>query len=77
MGPAWLMSVAFVDPGNLESDLQAGAVTGYELIWVVWWSTMIGLLLQVMSSYRRYPWVELSVHDALLTMFALCLLLPP
>ena len=33
-GPGWLMSIAYLDPGNLESDLQAGAVAGYQLIWV-------------------------------------------
>ena len=27
------------DPGNLESDLQAGAQTGYTLLWVLMWST--------------------------------------
>ncbi|KAL3659197.1 Manganese transporter smf2 [Phytophthora oleae] len=30
-GPGWLMSIAYVDPGNLESDLQAGAYAGYQL----------------------------------------------
>ncbi len=29
MGPGWLMSLAYLDPGNLESDLQQGAYTGY------------------------------------------------
>ena len=36
------MSIAYLDPGNLESDLQAGAVAGYQLIWVLWWSTVLG-----------------------------------
>jgi hypothetical protein len=31
-GPGWLMSIAYLDPGNLEADLQAGAFVGYELI---------------------------------------------
>lgn len=30
-GPGFLMSIAYIDPGNLESDLQAGAVTGFSL----------------------------------------------
>lgn len=46
-GPGWLMSIAYLDPGNLESDLQAGAYTGYRLLWVLFWSTVLGLLLQV------------------------------
>ena len=44
------MSIAYLDPGNLESDLQAGAYTGYQLIWVLFWSTIIGLILQVLAA---------------------------
>jgi natural resistance-associated macrophage protein len=46
MGPGFLMSIAFVDPGNLESDLQAGAYGGYSLLWVLLWSTVIGAVMQ-------------------------------
>jgi len=49
-GPGFLMSIAYLDPGNLESDLQAGAYTGYQLIWVLFWSTVIGLILQIMAA---------------------------
>jgi natural resistance-associated macrophage protein len=49
-GPGWLMSIAYLDPGNLESDLQAGAYTGYQLIWVLFWSTALGLLLQILAA---------------------------
>jgi len=49
-GPGFLMSIAYLDPGNLESDLQAGAQTGYSLLWVLWWSTVIGLFLQLLSA---------------------------
>ena len=49
-GPGWLMSMAYLDPGNLESDLQAGAFAGYELLWVLFWSTVFGLILQVMAA---------------------------
>lgn len=41
------MCIAFVDPGNLEADLQTGAGTGYQLLWVLLWSTAMGGLLQV------------------------------
>ncbi len=41
------MCIAFVDPGNLEADLQTGAGTGYQLLWVLLWSTTMGGLLQV------------------------------
>lgn len=49
-GPGWLMSLAYLDPGNLESNLQQGAYTRYELVWVLWWSTFTGLVLQEMSA---------------------------
>ena len=40
-GPGFLMSIAYIDPGNLESDLQAGAQTGYTILWVLLWSTIM------------------------------------
>ena len=40
MGPGWLMSLAYLDPGNLESDLQQGAYTGLRLVWVLFWATV-------------------------------------
>lgn len=49
VGPGWLMSIAYIDPGNLESDLQAGAIAGYQLIWVLFWATILGWLLQTLS----------------------------
>ena len=36
--------------GNLEADLQQGAYTNLKLVWVLWWSTVIGLVLQEMSA---------------------------
>ena len=49
-GPGWLMSMAYLDPGNLTSDLQQGAYTEYQLLWVLWWSTVAGWILQVLSA---------------------------
>eukprot|EP00937_MAST-01D_sp_MAST-1D-sp2_P005182 g5182.t1 len=49
-GPGWLMSMAYLDPGNLTSDLQQGAYTEYQLLWVLWWSTVAGWVLQVLSA---------------------------
>jgi Mn2+/Fe2+ NRAMP family transporter len=37
-----LMSIAYLDPGNLESDLQAGAVAGYSLLWLLFWAHVTG-----------------------------------
>ena len=50
MGPGWLMSIAYLDPGNLESDLQSGAQAGYQLIWVLFWATIIGWGIQNLAS---------------------------
>jgi natural resistance-associated macrophage protein len=44
------MSLAYLDPGNLEADLQQGAYTNLQLVWVLWWSTCIGLVLQEMAA---------------------------
>ena len=49
-GPGWLMSLAYLDPGNLESSLQQGAYTQLNLVWVLWWATVMGLILQEMSA---------------------------
>jgi natural resistance-associated macrophage protein len=49
-GPGWLMSMAYLDPGNLTSDLQQGAYTNYQLTWVLWWSTVVGWVLQVLAA---------------------------
>jgi natural resistance-associated macrophage protein len=48
-GPGLLMSIAYVDPGNLESDLQTGTRTGYTLGWLVLWSTVLGFLVQLLA----------------------------
>ncbi|KAL0350528.1 UNVERIFIED_CONTAM: Metal transporter Nramp3 [Sesamum radiatum] len=49
-GPGFLMSIAFLDPGNLEGDLQSGAIAGYSLLWLLLWATAMGLLVQLLSA---------------------------
>ncbi|KUF96905.1 Phosphatidylinositide phosphatase SAC1-B [Phytophthora nicotianae] len=49
-GPGWLMSMAYLDPGNLEADLQSGAYTRYQLLYVVLLSTMFGGLYQILAA---------------------------
>ncbi|KAM9033706.1 natural resistance-associated macrophage protein 1 isoform 2-T2 [Sarcophilus harrisii] len=49
-GPGFLMSIAFLDPGNIESDLQAGATAGFKLLWVLFWATVLGLLCQRLAA---------------------------
>uniref|UniRef100_H3G7I7 Uncharacterized protein n=1 Tax=Phytophthora ramorum TaxID=164328 RepID=H3G7I7_PHYRM len=50
VGPGWLMSMAYLDPGNLEADLQSGAYSRYELLYVTFWSTVLGGLYQVLAA---------------------------
>lgn len=68
-GPGFLMSIAYLDPGNIESDLASGATAGYTLLWILMWSTFLGLLLQRLAArlgvttgyqlaelcYKHYP----------------------
>lgn len=68
-GPGFLMSIAYLDPGNIESDLQAGAAAKFKLIWVLLMAHVLGLLMQRLAarlgvvsgmhlaevSYRHYP----------------------
>ncbi|KAI9548767.1 hypothetical protein NQZ68_003301 [Dissostichus eleginoides] len=49
-GPGFLMSIAYLDPGNIESDLQSGAKAGYKLLWILLGATVIGLLLQRLAA---------------------------
>ena len=48
-GPAYLISVGYMDPGNWATDLQGGAQFGYKLIWVLLMSNLMALLLQNLS----------------------------
>lgn len=49
-GPGFLMSIAYLDPGNIESDLQSGAAAKYQLLWVLLAATILGLLMQRLSA---------------------------
>jgi len=68
-GPGFLMSIAYLDPGNIESDLQSGAIARYHLLWLLTLSTAFGLFVQILSArigtvtglhlaelcYRKFP----------------------
>ncbi|XP_076063525.1 solute carrier family member malvolio isoform X2 [Oratosquilla oratoria] len=49
-GPGFLMSIAYLDPGNIESDLQSGTVAEYKLLWILVWATILGLVMQRLSA---------------------------
>jgi manganese transport protein len=50
LGPAYLVSVGYMDPGNWATDLEGGARFGYSLIWVLLMSNMMAVLLQTLSA---------------------------
>src|SRR3954463_3126134 len=50
LGPAYLVSVGYMDPGNWATDLEGGARFGYALIWVLLMSNVMAVLLQTLSA---------------------------
>lgn len=49
LGPALIVSVAYMDPGNYGTDLAAGATFRFELIWAVWLASGMAMVLQYLS----------------------------
>src|SRR5512146_2960853 len=49
-GPAYLVSVGYMDPGNWATDIEGGASFGYRLIWVLLMSNLMAVLLQTLSA---------------------------
>src|SRR6218665_487441 len=50
IGPAYLISVGYMDPGNWATDIAGGSKFGYQLIWVLLMSNLMALLLQSLSA---------------------------
>jgi manganese transport protein len=50
LGPAFVASVAYVDPGNFATNVQAGAKYGYLLLWVVLAANLMAMLIQYLSA---------------------------
>jgi manganese transport protein len=50
LGPAFVAAIAYVDPGNFATNLQAGAKYGYLLLWVVLAANLIAMLIQYLSA---------------------------
>ncbi|MGB9003504.1 MAG: Nramp family divalent metal transporter [Nitrosotalea sp.] len=49
MGPAVIVSIAYMDPGNYGTDIQGGASYSYNLLWVVWLASAMAMILQYLS----------------------------
>jgi manganese transport protein len=50
LGPAFIASVAYVDPGNFATNIQGGAQFGYLLLWVIVGSNLMAMLVQTLSA---------------------------
>lgn len=50
LGPAFVVSVAYIDPGNFATNISGGSRFDYNLVWVVLWSNLIAIFLQSMSA---------------------------
>jgi manganese transport protein len=50
LGPAFVASVAYIDPGNFATNILAGTQFGYRLLWVLLWSNAMAILIQYLSA---------------------------
>jgi manganese transport protein len=50
LGPAFIASVAYIDPGNFATNIQGGAQFGYLLLWVILGSNLMAMLIQTLSA---------------------------
>src|SRR5512142_3504528 len=50
LGPAFIASVAYMDPGNCATNIQGGAKFGYQLLWVILASNLMAMLIQSLSA---------------------------
>ena len=49
-GPAFVASVAYIDPGNFATNIQGGTEFGYSLLWVLLWSNAMAILIQYLAA---------------------------
>src|SRR5215210_8179419 len=75
IGPAFLVSVGYMDPGNWATDIEGGSRFGYSLLWVLLLSNVMALLLQYLSAKlglatgRTYPQLCRDTLPRPLTLF--------
>jgi len=50
LGPAFVVSVAYMDPGNFGTNISGGSQFGYNLLWVVLWSNIMAIFVQILSA---------------------------
>jgi manganese transport protein len=50
LGPAFIVSVAYIDPGNFATNISGGSKFNYNLVWVILWSNLMAIFLQSISA---------------------------
>jgi manganese transport protein len=50
LGPAFIVSVAYMDPGNFGTNISGGSRFAYKLLWVILWSNLMAIFVQVLSA---------------------------
>lgn len=50
LGPAFIVSVAYIDPGNFATNIVGGSKFNYSLVWVILWSNLTAIFLQTVSA---------------------------
>jgi manganese transport protein len=50
LGPAFVASIAYIDPGNFATNFEGGTRFGYQLLWVLLWSNAMAILIQYLSA---------------------------
>lgn len=50
LGPAFIVSVAYIDPGNFATNISGGSQFNYSLLWVILWSNLMAIFLQTLSA---------------------------
>lgn len=50
LGPAFIVSVAYMDPGNFGTNISGGSRFAYDLVWVILWSNLMAIFVQIMSA---------------------------
>lgn len=52
LGPAFLVTVGFIDPGNWATNIEGGSRFGYDLLWVITLGTIMLIVIQHMAAFR-------------------------
>jgi manganese transport protein len=50
LGPAFIVSVAYMDPGNFATNISGGSQFAYNLLWVILWSNVMAIFIQILSA---------------------------